>query len=56
MPATLCALYEKISQCYVDEWDEACPRSRSDILMSHGFIAAVEEAFEDHSRPVLCTR
>jgi predicted N-acyltransferase len=50
MPATLCALYEKISQCNVDEWDELVRASRSDILMSHGFIAAVEEAFEDQAR------
>jgi hypothetical protein len=50
MPATLCALYEKISQCNVDEWDELVRASRSDMLMSHGFIAAAEEAVEDQAR------
>jgi Acetyltransferase (GNAT) domain len=50
MPATLCVLYEKISQCNVDEWDELVRASRSDMLMSHGFIAAAEEAVEDQAR------
>ena len=50
MPATLFSIHEKISQCNADEWDEIVRASRSGILMSHGFVAAVEEAFEDQAR------
>ena len=50
MPAIRCSIHEKISQCDADEWDEIVRASRSGILMSHGFVAAVEEAFEDQAR------
>lgn len=50
MPATLFSIHEKISRCNADEWDEIVRVSRSGILMSHGFVAAVEEAFEDQAR------
>ena len=50
MPATVCSIYEKIGQCDADEWDEVVRASRSGILMSHAFVAAVEEAFADQAR------
>ena len=50
MPATVCSIYEKIGQCDADEWDEIVRVSRAGILMSHAFVAAVEEAFEDQAR------
>ena len=50
MPAVLSSIRETISQCNADEWDEIVRASLSGILMSHGFVAAVEEAFEDQAR------
>jgi hypothetical protein len=50
MPATVCSIYEKIGQCDADEWDEIVRVSRSGILTSHAFVAAVEEAFKDQAR------
>jgi len=50
MPPTHCSVHEKISQCDADEWDEIVCATGSDILMSHRFVAAVEEAFEDQAR------
>ena len=50
MPATVCSIYEKIGQCDADEWDEIVRVSRAGILMSHAFVAAVEEAFADQAR------
>src|SRR5580692_7984800 len=50
MPATASSIYEKIDQCDADEWDEIVRVSRSGILMSHAFVAAVEEAFTDQAR------
>ena len=50
MPAIRCSIHEKISQCDADEWDEVVRASRAGILMSHRFVAAVEESFEDQAR------
>jgi predicted N-acyltransferase len=50
MPATRCSIREKISQCDAGQWDEIVGASGSDILMSHRFVAAVEDAFEDQAR------
>jgi predicted N-acyltransferase len=50
MSATRCSIHEKIGQCNADEWDEIVRASGSGILMSHAFITAVEEAFEDQAR------
>jgi predicted N-acyltransferase len=50
MPAIRCSIHEKIGQCDADEWDEIVRASRSGILMSHGFVAAVEDAFKDEAR------
>jgi predicted N-acyltransferase len=50
MPAIRCSIHEKISQCDAGEWDEVVRASRSGILMSHRFVAAVEDAFDDQAR------
>ncbi len=50
MPALLSSIRETIGQCNADEWDEIVRASHSGILMSRGFVAAVEEAFEDQAR------
>ena len=50
MPALRCSIHEKISRCDADDWDDVVRASRSDILMSHEFVAAVEEAFDDQAR------
>ena len=50
MPALRCSIHEKISGCDADDWDDVVRASRSDILMSHEFVAAVEEAFDDQAR------
>ena len=51
MPAnSLVQSTKEIGQCDADEWDEIVRASRSGILMSHEFVAAVEEAFEDQAR------
>jgi predicted N-acyltransferase len=50
MPAIRCSIHERISQFNADEWDEIVGTSRSGILMSHRFVAAVEEAFENQAR------
>jgi predicted N-acyltransferase len=50
VPATVCSIHEKIGQCDADEWDEIVRVSRSGILMSHAFVAAVEDTFEDQAR------
>ena len=50
MPAVLSSIRETIGQCNADEWDEIVRASLSGILMSRGFVAAVEEAFEDQAR------
>jgi hypothetical protein len=50
MPAIRCSIHEEINECGADEWDEIVGASRSGILMSHGFVAAVEDAFEDQAR------
>jgi hypothetical protein len=50
MPAELSSIRETISPGNADEWDEIVRASLSGILMSHGLIAAVEEAFENQAR------
>src|SRR5271157_1943115 len=50
MPADVSSIRETIRQCNTDEWDEIVRASLSGILMSHGFVAAVEEAFENQAR------
>jgi Acetyltransferase (GNAT) domain len=50
MPALRTSISETISQCNADEWDEIVRTSLSGILMSRGFVAAVEEAFEHQAR------
>src|SRR5262249_21778546 len=50
MSAMRVSVHEKISQCDADEWDELVRASRSGVFMNHGFVAAVEEAFEDQAR------
>jgi predicted N-acyltransferase len=50
MPAIRCSIHETIGQCDADEWDEIVRVSRSGILMSHEFVAAVEEAFKGEAR------
>jgi len=50
MPADVSSIRETIRQCNADEWDEIVRASLSGILMSHGFVAAVEEAFENQAR------
>ena len=50
MPALRCSIHEKISRLDADDWDDVVRASRSDILMSHEFVAAVEEAFDDQAR------
>ena len=50
MPALRCSIHEKISRCDADDWDDVVRASRSGILMSHEFVAAVEEAFDDQAR------
>jgi hypothetical protein len=50
MPAESPSVRETIGQCNADEWDEIVRASRGDVLMNHGFVAAVEEAFEDQAR------
>jgi predicted N-acyltransferase len=50
MLAEQASIYEKINQCNAHEWDEIVRASLADILMSHGFVAAVEEAFENQAR------
>jgi hypothetical protein len=50
MPALLSSIRQRISQCNADEWDAIVRASLSGILMSRGFVAAVEEAFEDQAR------
>ncbi len=49
MPPESTSLRETISQCNADEWDEIVRASCSGILLSHGFVTAVEEAFEDQA-------
>ena len=49
MPPQSTSLRETISQCSADEWDEIVRVSCSGILLSHGFVTAVEEAFEDQA-------
>ncbi|MBV8126132.1 MAG: GNAT family N-acetyltransferase [Planctomycetaceae bacterium] len=50
MPAELSSIRETISQCNAEEWDEIVRASLSGILMNHGFVVAVEEAFENQAR------
>jgi hypothetical protein len=50
MQPRLAAIHEKISQCNPHDWDEVTRLSLSGILMSRGFVAAVEEAFENQAR------
>jgi predicted N-acyltransferase len=50
MPPGLVSIHDKISQCNAHEWDELSRASLSGILMSHGFVAAAEEAFENQAR------
>jgi predicted N-acyltransferase len=50
MPAIRCSIHEKINRCDADEWDEIVRASGSGILMSHAFVASVEDAFEDQAR------
>ena len=50
MASILCSIYETINQCDADEWDELIRTSGEDIFLSHGFIAAVEDAFKDEAR------
>src|SRR6516165_5626022 len=50
MPAIRCSIHEEIGQCDADEWDDVVRASRSGILMSHQFVAAVEDAFKDEAR------
>jgi predicted N-acyltransferase len=50
MPAETCSLCERIAQCDAEEWDGVVQRSRSGVLLSRDFIAAVEDAFEDQAR------
>jgi len=50
MPAELASIHDTISQCNANEWDEIVRASLSGILMSHGFVAAVEEAFGNQAR------
>ncbi len=50
MSGIRCTIQEKISRCDADEWDEIVRASGSGVLMSHEFVAAAEEAFEDQAR------
>ena len=50
MPALRCLIHEKINGFDADVWDDIVRASRSDILMSHEFVATVEEAFDDQAR------
>ena len=50
MAEELSSIRETISQCNADEWDETVQASLSGILMNRGFVAAVEEAFENQAR------
>jgi predicted N-acyltransferase len=50
MPVARYSIRETIQQWNAEEWDQIVRSSRSDIFMSHGFVAAVEEAFEDKAR------
>ena len=50
MTEELSSICETISQCNADEWDETVRASLSGILMNRGFVAAVEEAFENQAR------
>ncbi len=50
MPALGCSIHDKISRCDADDLDDVVRASRSDILMSHEFVATVEEAFDDQAR------
>jgi predicted N-acyltransferase len=45
-----CSIQEKIGQCDADEWDEIVRASGSGVFMTHEFVAAVEDAFEDEAR------
>jgi predicted N-acyltransferase len=50
MPATRCSIHETIGRCNADEWDEIVGASGAGVFMSHGFVAAVENAFRDQAR------
>jgi predicted N-acyltransferase len=50
MPAELATFCYEIGQWNADEWDQIVRSSRSGVLMSHGFVAAVEEAFGEQAR------
>ena len=43
-------IYETIDQCDPDEWDEIVRAGLAGILMSHRFVSAVEQGFEDQAR------
>jgi predicted N-acyltransferase len=44
------SIRETISHWSAEEWDEIVRASKSGVLMSHAFVAAVEEAFADQAR------
>ena len=50
MTVKLASIHDKITRFDPHEWDELACASDSGILMSHAFVAAVEEAFENHAR------
>ena len=50
MPAELSSIHDTISQCDATSGMNLARSSGSGILMSRGFVAAVEEAFGDQAR------
>ena len=44
------SLHDKISHIDPNEWDAVSCASDSGILMSHSFVTAVEQAFENQAR------